>query len=325
MNSRIKLILAVALVVVASGCTTNTDNGSSDVEISQTQGLTIDKFAAFPAQVPANTQVQLDLVLVNKGEATARNVRWNLENIPFEGTRSWTKEGGFQQQSLQVAPPNPETGQSGGQRSLRPTLKAPSLGSDLSIPYTINLNLTYDYSTSGATEVTLMSRDRYQEKGATRSEVSLQNTGGPVQLETSTRNPIVYYSSGGSTSVQNSRFCVTAKNAGAGDLVGQEVDVTVESSGTLDVARERDGNYGNTASAPIEFVGGRTSAQNCFYLQAPDSVSSQLTLPITVTADYGYQLEDSTSVTVEGRGRSGSTTDGSDDSGEEKPSGGSPN
>lgn len=299
--SKIKLFLAVALVVAASGCT-DTDNGVSDADISQTEGLVVEQFNAFPAEVPSQTQVQIDLILVNKGESAAENVRWSIENIPFDGSRSWTKEGGFQQQGLQIAPPNPETGQQAGRRSLHPTMQSPDLDRGISIPYTMNANITYDYSTRGVTEVTLMSRSRYREQGVSKSSVSLENTGGPVQLQTNTRNPIIYYNSGEETSVQNSRFCVTATNEGNGDLVGEEVDVTVETSGSLLVSRERDSDgYGNTANGKIEFIGGRTSSQDCFYMQAPDSVSGQLTLPVTVTADYRYQLEDSTAVTVNGR------------------------
>lgn len=297
--SKIKLFLALGLVVAASGCTDTT--GSSDVEISQTEGLVIDQFDAFPAEVPDKTQVQLDLVLVNKGGATAENVRWSIENIPFEGSRNWEREGGFEQQNLRIASANPETGQQAGRRSIHPTILSPDLSQGISIPYTMNMNVTYDYSTTGVTDVTLMSRDRYQEEGSSRSSVSLDNTGGPVQLQTSTRNPIIYYSTGGSTNVQDSRFCVTATNEGTGDLVGEKVGVTVETSGTLKVSSQRDEGYSKSSAGTIEFIGGRSSSQDCFYLQAPNSVSGQLTLPITVKADYTYQIEDSTVVTVDGR------------------------
>ncbi|WP_414836679.1 hypothetical protein [Candidatus Nanohalococcus occultus] len=309
-----KIVLALMIIVAASGCT-DPENGSSDVQISQTEGLVIDEFAAFPADVPEKTQVQIDLVMVNKGEREATNVDWSIENIPFEGSRTWSKEGGFEQQNLRVAAGNPETGQQAGRRSIHPTISAPDLSQGLSIPYTMNANVTYDYSTIGVTDVTLMSRSQYQETGTSKSSVSLDNSGGPIQLETDTRNPIVYYSTGGSTSVQNSRFCVTAENAGTGNIVGDSVDVSVETSGTLEVSEQRDGDYGTAASAPIQFIGGRSSSQNCFYIKAPGSVSGQLTLPITVRADYRYQMMDSTTVTVNGRGEGGlNAPDSGDDS-----------
>lgn len=320
-SSKAALVL-LALIVTVSGCA---DNSGESVSISQTEGVSVEKFDATPTDLFEGQLLTLELQLKNKGGTDAKNVVAKLYNVPFEGSRSWSIQSpsSNQQQisfdSLRAA--NPETDAPATSIPRTWTIKAPDLDQGVTIPYDFQTRIYYQYETSGTTDIQVMSDQRYRETGATRSKPTIDNSGGPVQLEVKTRTPIVFFS--GTEGEQSSQVCVIVKNEGEGRPFLQNAyknDKYAVTDDKLDKVKLQIESSGSRASfestsQTVSMVSGR--GIKCFTMNV-DRVSSQQiqqTIPVTFTAKYGYYNDASTSVTVNGRtDGSSSSDDSSDDS-----------
>lgn len=324
-------IVLLGLIVIASGCASNSDQG---VTVSQTQGVTIDSFSATPSQVFESQLVTIELQLRNTGGTEAENVIAKLYNVPFEGDRSWDIQSPSQGQERisfnSLRAPNPDTDAPAVSVPRTWSVKAPDLKQGVTIPYDFYTRVFYQYNTTGTAEIRAMSDQRFRESGATRQKPSLDNSGAPIQMEIKTRTPLIFYEN---SDQQRSDVCVVVKNAGSGTpflqsaydsgtqnygITDQNVDkvkLNLRTSGTVSVE--------DSTEKTVPMVGGR--GVKCFTLgvERVSSQDIQQTIPITVTAEYGYYQDTSTSVTVDGRkGSSGNSNDGGGSNSESDPSSG---
>lgn len=304
LNSRQRLIAILGLVVLASGCT-QTGGNTSSVSITPNTGVTVERFEAFPSNVPESQSVQLETTLRNTGGQEATNVKMDLFNIPFEGAQNWGGDQSVGGDGTTLRPADQDANVPASPRTFTFALDAPDLSTDTTQPYTIFGELSYDYTTVATSEMVLMSQDRYRETGASRSKPSVQNTGGPITMEIRTRSPIVYYGEDSQTRT-NPQFCVVVRNSGQGtpstDGEGDDtVTINARTSGNVNL----DVPEGGGSEQTVDLVGSR--GVGCYDIDTPDTFSSnQLTLPLTITADYTYSKETSTTVNVEGRAGSSS-------------------
>lgn len=324
-----KVALGILMaIVIASGCTNGDQSG---VTVDQTSGLTIQSFSPATAEVFSGQPVSLEMTVENSGGRDAENVKATIFNIPTDSgssgdaSRTWSVSGDVTKSLDTIRSADPETDAPAVPRTVTWGLESPQLDQGVTIPYDIFTRVYYEYSTKGTTQIQVMDSDRYRDSGATRSTPTVDNSGGPIQLEVRTRTPIVFYDSSDSPS---SQFCVIAKNqgtgtptvtgAGSGDIKSisdsekNKVELRVDVSGsTLQFA---DSSNGQSATETVEIVG--SEGVNCFELETSGSAGNlQTTLPVTVTANYGYYIEDQTSVTVEGTRESESSSDGGEDGG----------
>jgi hypothetical protein len=297
------LIGLLGLVVVASGCT-NTSGGTS-VTTTQTQGITVNEFSTFPASsVIENSQVQLTMGVQNTGGAVAQNVEAQVFNVPFgqDTNQAWSGDPpSFTFGELQ--PPDTENNIPATPATQTKTVTAPNFDQRISVPYTFRAKLDYDYSTTAQTEIVLMGQERFRSTQGSTSQPQVENTGGPIQMEVRTRSPIVFYSG----SQTQPRFCVIATNEGGGTAYLPGTDPSESSN--LDKVEINPTSSQFSLSAPssdsngnqVSLVGGR--GVQCFDIDDTSNPgsNSQLTVPVTLTANYGYQKEVSDSITVEGR------------------------
>jgi len=309
-NSRAAIVL-LAAVVVASGCG---GSGESGVTISQNSGVSIQKFDATPNELFSNQVGNIQIVLKNTGGHDATGVTAKLFGPPFEGDRSWDIEAGSEEISFgDLRAANPENDQPANEIPRSWTLEAPGIQSGVSIPYDFRTRIFYLYETTGTTTISVMSDERFREEGNAREKPTLDNTGGPVQMEVRTRTPIVFFSEGGS-STQESDLCIIVRNSGSGTAFlpgaksGSTYKVTQDNQDKVEVSVQGSGNRIDIESEDktVNMVGGKGVA--CFTMES-DAVSStqiQQDIPVTVTADYGYYVDSSTSIKVNGRDTSGS-------------------
>lgn len=286
------MIGMLAVVVFAAGCTQT--GGDAGVSQTPNTGISILSFDAFPNEVPGDTTVQVEMEIQNTGGQTAENVEAELFNIPFDGGNSWNIESG-PSDNLDLESSDPQAGVPSSPRTLTWTVNSPGGPENTRIPYDIYADVEYDYSTVATTELQIMSQERFRNTGATRGQPTVDNSVGPVQMDVRTRSPIVYYAGGESTSP---RFCVVVRNTGQGTPVvdGEEdtVELSITSTGQLSVQPEDD-DAGQEVE--VDLVGNRGVA--CYETSGALETDRQVTLPISMTADYSYNTETSTSVTVD--------------------------
>ncbi len=299
----------IALVVVAAGCTDT--GGDTEVTVTPDQGMTIQEFSAFPSTVTSPSgspaTVNLRAVVQNTGGADAENVQMRIFNVPFGGSPSWSVSNGNDLSGGKkgmtfgggtLTAPDPDNGVPSTPREDSMDLEAPGLDSGTVIPYEFLAELQYDYQTTGISQIQLMSEERFQDTGASRTEASIDTSAGPIELDVRTNTPIIFYS-GSNTA---SQLCVIVSNKGSGTPTAEGAKVSNSYS-------EADNAVELTVSAPnaisqttkkVDLVGNR--GVECFDfnsgLASPDL---QTTVPVTTTAKYRYTKETSTSVTVKGQ------------------------
>lgn len=287
-SRKITLILLIVTVTV-SGCT---QNDGATVKTTQNAGMTIDMFSTFPSNVLGGSEVQLRIGVQNTGGADAEQVSMQLFNLP----ETW--RGSERQISFgTLRPPNPEDDIPSVPRERTVTLGAPDIDESIKIPYEVHGRLNYEYETTGVSQIELMGFDRFRETERTRENVDVDNTGGPIQLDIRTRSPIVFYSDDNSAS----RLCVIVRNTGDGkaylpsspDDGLDQVELSVKSSGEFGLEPVED--------SVAQLVEDRGVQCYRFTGLSEDDASIQTTVPVRITADYGYYKEVSSSVTVTGK------------------------
>ena len=317
-SSKAALVL-LALTIIVSGCADNSDQG---VSVSQTDGVEIESFTATPSEIFEGQQATFELQLRNVGGTRADNVVAKLYNVPFEGDRSWNIRNGDEKISFNsLRAPDPETDAPSTSVPRTWTIEAPDLSQGVTIPYDFYTRVLYQYDTTATTEVTAMSDQRFRDQGATRSKPTVDNSGGPIQMEVKTRTPIVFFEG---SSEQRSDICVVVKNEGDGrpflqDAYDSDSDnyaINDDKRDKVEVSLQHSGSRVSfeDIDKTVSMVGGR--GVTCFTMgvERVSSQEIQETIPITLTAEYGYYQESSTSVTVKGRSGPGSDSSSNSDS-----------
>lgn len=299
-----KLLAGLALVVIASGCTQTSD---SEVTTTQTQGITIGEFSTFPEdQVVEGSNVQLTMTVRNTGGAVARDVSAEVFNVPFGSEdQAWPGSAPTFFGGTTLQPPDTENGIPATPNTETQSLTTPSFSQEVSVPYTFRAKLDYEYTTTAQTEIVLMDDARFRDQDETISRPSVENTGGPVQVEVRTRSPIVFYS-GGNT---QPRFCAVIENVGDGTAYLNTASSTNSSSSGLNVVEVTPRAPQFSPSVPasdsngnaVQLVDGRGVQCFDFTPDAAPDANSQTTIPVTLEVNYGYQKETADSVTVQGR------------------------
>lgn len=289
-------LLLIAITVIVAGCM----DTNGDAEFTQTQGVEITNFTSTPSTVFDTQNANLRMSLTNTGEVDAENVQAEIFNVPFGDNEEQEWEGDQLINFDTLRPADVEAGIPATPRERTITLSPPNLDSGVTIPYDFMARVSFDYSTTGVTEIQLMGEQRFQDTSEARTQPSMDNSAGPIQMEIQTRTPIVYYG-GGSTS---SDLCVVIRNEGDGTpYLGEQsntdvVEISASTPGEVDLTPI---DSPDEEFIEVDLIGNR--GVECFDVSTSsfESTDIQRTLPITIKADYGYYKEGQTSVTVNGR------------------------
>lgn len=282
----------IALVVLASGCT----QGSSSVETTQTSAVQISEFSALPNTAYGGDTVRVTGTVKNTGGGTAESTSIQIFNLPS----SWSNSNA-RMDFGSLRPPDPEAEIPSVSKSRTVELGAPSMEDRSVIPVDINGRLTFDYETTGTANMQLMSRQRFRQQDASISQPSLTNTGGPIQLSVKTRTPIIVYPNGDTAS----RFCIIVQNTEDGTPYTGSSPSNLDTNNRVELRLEEQSNDINLQrdfSNPVRLEDGQ--GVGCWRFGSVNNPGDiQTTVPVQVTADYGYMKETSTGITL--RGESG--------------------
>ncbi len=333
------VIVLLALAVIASGCA-----DSSGEEASKTAPVQVVDFSATPDPAPADRIVRLQTEVQNTGDTDASNVVARIGGPTFatESGQSltWRSDDGGpmasrSRRSKRVGNgelPAPAEDQPALPRTTTFTLKAPAYGQGRESTDRFRLEVFYEYNTSASTELTIMTDERYRENGATKTPLSFDNSAGPVQLDIRGSSPKVHYGDS-----QSQQICVVVRNSGVGTAFLREegnygeddgyynvnsenrdqVEVTLSDVGNVNfepLESDSEGDEHETITSTVQLINGEEGSQ-CYSWEVDNLQQEEQTIPLQVTASYGYVKETSTSVTVEGR--RGVDTDSTGDSGDE--------
>lgn len=303
-----KLGLALlAAVVIVAGCTDNTSDNS--VTVSQTSGVEITSFSASPSSLSGGQPATLQMNIKNRGGVDAENVQARLTNPEFGSDSGlWSVEGGEWKDGFNtLRGPNPDSGQAALTRTLQWSVNAPNSNNQIDIDYDFDADLFYRYSTEASTQMSLVNTNSVEDQ-PTRATPAIQNTGGPIQLGVQASSPVIFTEESGGSS-KSLPFCITMQNQGSGTPFIYE-DSLVNGNAYRGVSSDITDRINlsvSTSSSFLEFeennvqkelVGNPPSTcmdMNASYVSTNEGST---TAQITVEADYGYRVQDSTGITV---------------------------
>ncbi|WEL23926.1 hypothetical protein [Candidatus Nanohalovita haloferacivicina] len=305
-------LVLLAMIVVVSGCTDNSQNTS--VSISQTDGVQIESYQATPATLSGGQPATLQMNIKNKGGVDAENVQAKLTNPEFGSDSGlWSVSGGQWKDAFEtLRGPDPDAGQNALTRTIQWQVTAPNKNNEVPIPYDFSANLFYKYQTQAVTQMKMVNTNSVEGQ-PTRSTPSIDNTGGPVQMGVQASSPVLFTAeSGGSSKTQP--LCITIENSGSGtpflyeeskvngaayrgvsDDITNTINLTVETSSSfLGFGADAD----KSTTVEKELIGSNPSTCIDMTSNYVSTSEGSKTATITVTADYGYRLQDNTQITL---------------------------
>lgn len=298
LNNNNTAVILVALTVVAAGCT---DNGG-DIDFDQTTGIEVQNFEAVPQTVFANQAVDFRLNLVNSGEAVAEDVNADLFNIPVADDDEQSWEGDVAGDEVfnfgDIQPADPDIGLEAIPQEQSIQLDPPA-GVQRTITPNVIAAINYGYETTASSEMELISQDRFSEESPEQGEPEVDNSAGPVQLDIRTASPIIFYE-GGSTA---SGLTVVVENQGDGKVLDDSVMLDWDSPSNIGI-ETTDGEEG---PVEVDLINGQGTQR--FDID-PTSPDRRVSMDLFFEAEYDYEIETQTSVTVQPtQGDSDSTTE----------------
>ncbi|MFB6192805.1 MAG: hypothetical protein ABEK00_00985 [Candidatus Nanohaloarchaea archaeon] len=301
-------IVLLAAVVLASGCTDNTKQNS--VTVSQNTGVEITSFTASPSSLTAGQPATLQLSVKNRGGVDAKNVQAHLTNPEFgsdSGLWSITRGDAWKEGFNTLPGPDPDAGQTALTRTFQWNLKAPNKDNKIAIDYGFDADVFYKYQTQAVTQMRVVNTNSMEEQ-PTQTNPTVENTGGPIQMGVQITSPVIFTASNNGND-KNRSFCVTIQNVGAGTpFLYEKSKVNGKYyRGVNDDITDKIKLSVNSPSSFIKFSDSSAtkeliseSPSYCFDMTANyvSTSEGQKTAPITITANYGYRVEDSTSITL---------------------------
>ena len=315
-----KLTLALfTAILITSGCM----EGNQDTEAT-TNPISVNSFEITPNPAPGGQTVNVQMELENTGGQDIENVYARLFGPTFatgeSKQRTWrSSDGGgvspeYRTMSFDELTPATDTSPAIPSRD-SVTFTAPEIDQGRINNINFKTRIQYKTETTANTEIQVMSDERYQETAASQTSPPVENSDGPIQIDVQGFTPHIFYNVG----TVDEEMCFTVTNEGegvpflvsgaqgiSGTDLGYEIDDSAEDKVRLTVENVGNINFenqeGSGNSATVEIIG--NEGYQCFdmSLQGLGQITDlEQTTQIPIRAEYGYQEETSTSVTVEGR------------------------
>lgn len=307
-DQKLAIVLLSAVVIVA-GCTNGDDDGIEG------EGLEITSFEAFPADPFTGENVNLEMEVLNNGDEDAeiQVARIYGHQVVQDEPRAWSMQGG-ENQNKDSADLTSSTVE-GGSDDFEPLpqeitwrMESPEELARESERFTWNTEVYYDYETTATTSVDLI--DSREERGDAGLP-STTNTRAPVRMDVDTRSPIMVDEDQDEAQVR-----VEVSNTGLGDIYHPDTNFEVDPFEIVDGAGERDEReLRNSLEVTLEDPPGeptiegentvdidtRGTGVHTYTLNLPETFNSPLTVNLEFNADYLYETETATGVTVSER------------------------
>lgn len=178
------IIVLLLAVVLVSGCI-----DQRPVNTSDSNGLSINSFAASPVRAFSGELVLFDLEVENVGGTTARNVQADLFDVegqwrdqmanPVDSTlTTWG--------SVTLKPPMSERNIPGDLRIAQWQLMTPDIPQGVQVNEPVEARVTFDYNTSGHFGVKMISQQAYRQMQLNKQDVTnpftIVSSSGPLKL-----------------------------------------------------------------------------------------------------------------------------------------------
>ncbi len=301
------LILPLAVLVLASGCTTDSGSG-----VAYGKGVIIEGFESDLGSLSIESEdaVSLMLKVKNKGSVEATDVEAVLIGIDVDewGTGfSWDSEKDLGD----LVAPDPTTSTEGGTRQVQWNLEAPNLPKGTEFTYEPTVRVFYDYKTRATKPVTLVDVDelrRIVQQGKTLPGGSTSSSAGPLSIEVRTgdfvktqdyRDPFPLnvfitndlWESGGSV-IEGSGYY--------GGYGFEELRYPVKVTITLPEGMSLESSEGCSTSGDwVELWKGKSAEMTC-EVRIDDPPEYRQDKVIQVELEYRYYIDASTSINVIG-------------------------
>ena len=317
MNKAI-LIVTLAAVFVA-GCTqplTNILQPAQNILVSGT-GMVITEFSADQTEVYGGQTDRIIMTVSNKGghlvpsdEAlaylTGSAVGGTDETIYWTTTEDLIKPFG-----KDMKPADPVRDTPADEKTLSWSLKAPNISRGEQAPYTFIGRTYYIYQSKVTGNVWVYSdteADAARASDRSLNKAQYTSTTGPVAINAKvTQDPVVLYSGENAFTL-----VIKVSNVGGGVLYSSgaitdytttnpdDLALTADEINMVDIGvKIRGVDVTNDCTGTKELVGGKDLTLTCdITTTRPATFES---VPISITADYGYFTERTASVTVSGR------------------------
>ena len=305
------LLLPLAVVMLSSGCTIP---GMSTT--SATGGVSIEAFEADFSQIYSGEPVQFRLNIRNTGSVDATIKSIVLTGIDTQGgfgtSTAWSQGSGNTcdnqiPSGTKLLPANSAMGTSGQEKNCYWEYKAPNIETGLSITYSPSVRVTYEYSTSTVKSITVGSTSEIRslmDRGQTLAADTVSSTASPISIGISIKTPIRISDSGITIPVE-----ITMSNVGGGvvckstecsnpdDWNKMTIKIEAPSGANLQDCQNQE---------DISLWHGQSNTLGCRLTFSSPPQAGTVQKLLTVSANYGYFIEKSTSVYVTGTATSGS-------------------
>jgi hypothetical protein len=173
-----KLLLAVLSIALVAGCSGDGGGLVSSKDIVYQEGVEIISINSHPDFVLEKDTIDVDLVIQNKGDQKANNIKANLFQLSdFELENSKAT-----QEIESLDKPLPEYDIEGEQNVFFWTLRAPPIY-DESQTRSVKARVTYDYESYASANTYTISKQEFVEKGEAAVKQEKTSTTGPVAVE----------------------------------------------------------------------------------------------------------------------------------------------
>ncbi len=295
------LVLPVVLAVVsASGCTLL---GSS----AAGKGIIIESFTPDFPQIYSTESVQLSIKIRNAGTVDGVLESVQITGVDWEGSGvgAYGGTGSCCSMAGKMLPAVPDNGITGETRSCTVELKpnADEVPDGLSVTFYPVARVIYRYSTSTAKSITLGTTDelrRIADSGGTLPVDTKSTTSGPLAIDIVSKSPVRVSEAGIEFPIE-----IQVTNVGGGiactDCSDSEnwnkINLRVN-TGDLQVAD------GACDAHEITLWRGKDNIMGCKLKATQSDLAGTVQKMVTVTAEYEYMTDATTSVTVTGQSSS---------------------
>lgn len=301
------------IVVLALGCT------GTKPDITENDGLTINSFIVDPNDIDSGRDFRASLIVSNTGGATANDVKAQLIGVSWNNDIRTADLG-------TMSPPDVLRRVEGATQIFVWPLKAPELPIGNKVSYPLRARVTYNYKTTSVINIPVYSEDEARRKELSASafnSIEYTNSNGPMKVSVTgpntgyvtVRDPRLEVENPGPD--ENIYFSINLDNLGSGvPITNDKTNLIVGEIKTLDnteIKCTRD-DGGQAGSQIISYLrSGRNSNIPCtLVLDRNEWIQTgQGTVSLLVTLEYDYYIEKSDTISVSGRGISGSGYSGS--------------
>lgn len=301
-----KSVLAVFAIILVAGCVGQTTTPTP----SSGTGLAITEFDLQPTDVRSATTMNVYMTLENQGQNSVAKGDWMGYLIyPTGGTAGWTLNSPgtpYQTKSLELA--SASGSRPAGTTRLTWQLTAPTLDRGQAVPYTFTGRAYYTYNTEGKVTIPV-----YPFGESVTDQTVATFDKGPVEITAEVSpNPPIVEADGESFTLK-----LTLKNVGEGTVFLPDAVIYPDNNNPVainidDNKRDRVNLHITLPQGPdLSTTGAACDTSDVLFFDKTAQVFCDITVAkkpstkqpfvISVSADYGYFVEKSATVTVMGR------------------------